>query len=716
MEKYSKDDDLHLRNDIEKEAESGKDIGFFECFVNNSDQWEYFLDEEGSITFSNTLCEQVTGYSREDFYKDKSLLLALIHDPERKVMVRYVINNPEVEDFSEEYRLLNASGELVWVQHTCKAVFDKTGKFLGRRVNCKLINDFKLREQKLINAQNRLKLTHSIFYELVSEQSIENIIRSALYQANLLFPELRISYGNIEESGSLRVLYSQNIDDRCDAEGSVFDLKKLELGEYKLGRQTEPLVSEDSQVDERLRNFLETFRVLEIGSLIAMPLQHTKAVSGVICFDAKHERKWSSHEIKTLSNISDFLSLSLKLTNVLNRQQRAERNYREVSTRMMNLMDTLAGGIIFENENGKIIHVNKSFCNLFSLDNCYKKLPNQDCKLLHAKIAGMFEKGFEFLTFIDDLNMNRKAAFQECFRLVDGRTMEVDYIPVFLGKEYNGRLWHFRDVTERISSQEQLRRNQELLMKKTEDLTKLNEKLSKSETELIKTNAEKDRFFSILAHDLRHPFSPILGFSEMMMEEAESLSTGEVKEYAGVIFNSSTYLLKLVENLLEWSRVQSGRIKIEPVLFNVRDLVFDSVNVYKNNAENKGVTIKCEIPSDLNAVADLYCIDTVIRNLLSNAIKFTDKDGTVKISANIRNNVVSVKIEDTGIGMSEGAIQKLFKLDAQFSTPGTQREKGTGLGLILVKDFIELNNGEIKVESKVGVGTAITFTLPAHLK
>lgn len=716
MEKYSKDDDFNLQNDIEKETETGDIRSFFECFVNNSDQWEYFLDKEGSITFSNTLCEQVTGYSREDFYKDKNLLLTLIHDPERKVMVRYVINNPEVEDFAEEYRLLNASGDLVWVQHKCKAVFDKTGKFLGRRVNCKLINDFKLREQKLINAQNRLKLTHSIFYELVSEQSIENIIRSALYQANLLFPELRISYGNIEQSGSLRVLYSQNIDDRCDAEGYVFDLKKLELREYKLGRLTEPLVSGDTIADERLRNFLESFRVLEIGSLIAMPLQHSKAVSGAICFDAKNKRKWSSHEIKTLSNISDFLSLSLKLTNVLNRQQRAERNYREISTRMMNLMDTLAGGIIFENEKGRIIHVNKSFCNLFSLDNCFKKLPNQDCKLLHAKIAGMFEKGFEFLKFIDDLNMNRKAAFQECFKLVDGRTMEVDYIPVFLGKEYNGRLWHFRDVTERISAQEQLKRNQDLLMKKTEDLTKLNEKLSKSEMELIKTNTEKDRFFSILAHDLRHPFSPILGFSEMIMEETESLSTDEVKEYAGVIFNSSNYLLKLVENLLEWSRVQSGRINIEPVLFNVRDLVSDAVNVYKNNAANKGVKILCDIPEDLNAVADLYCIDTVIRNLLSNAIKFTDKDGIVKISASNRNNIVSVKIEDTGIGMSRGDIQKLFKLDSQFSTPGTQREKGTGLGLILVKDFIELNNGEIKVESKEGIGTAITFTLPAHLK
>lgn len=683
----------------------------FELFVENSDVWEFLVDENGVVVYSNPACNVITGYKCSEFLIEKELFSKIIFENDKRKTVE-VAHEYRVNNLSIEYRIKTKSSNLVWVQHKSKVIYDNNNVYRGRKVCVSLIDEFKEREQKLIDAQTRLKLTHSIFYELVSEQSIENVVRSALYQTNIIFPDLRITYGTITEAGLMQVKYSQNVDDRRDIEGETFDISLLNIPRGKFYKIARPYISSDVTTDSLLTAYRETFEKIQLGAVLVMPLQYSKIINGVICFDSKEIREWNQHEIKTLNNVADFLSLSLKLASIMAKRVRAERKYREVSSRMMNLMDTLIGGIIFEDVNSRIVHVNKSFCSLFDLDECYKKLPNTPSVQLFNNLAKKFEDSCDFRNFVSEIVNERKTVLKKVFKLGKGEVFEIDYIPVFLGNEYNGRLWHFRDVSDEVKSKEELQQNTQLLQKKTEDLSNLNRKLQQSEEELKKTNAEKDKFFSILAHDLRHPFSPILGFTEILIEEAETLTADEVREYASIIFKSSKNLHKLVENLLQWSRVQSGRISIVPETFNLYDLVQTCAMVYQDSAKSKGIKLVVSVPKNLNVFADQNSIDTVLRNLVSNAIKFTSANGQITICAETLQNEVVVRVKDTGIGIKASDIKKLFKIDSQFSTPGTEKEKGTGLGLILVKEFLELNNSRLNIESTPGTGTVFEFNLP----
>ncbi|GJQ62809.1 MAG: hypothetical protein SCALA702_18620 [Melioribacteraceae bacterium] len=700
-------------NDVPEELPNQKTL--FELFVEKSDIWEFLVDEQGNVVYTNSACEMITGYECCEFRNEKNLFSKIIFDNDKRKTVE-VAHEYKVNTLTIEYRVQTKTSNLVWVQHKSRAVYDHNNEYRGRKVCVSVIDEFKDREKKLVEAQNRLKLTHSIFYELVSEQSIENVVRSALYQTNTMFPELRITYATINESGLMQVKYSQNIDDRLDAEGEVFDASLLKMDRGKFYKIARPYISSNIEEDNLLHSYRKHFRRLQLGAVLVMPLQYSKIINGVICFDSREAREWNQHEIKTLSNIADFLSLSLKLASIMDKQKRAERKYREVSSRMLNLMDTLIGGIIFEDVNSRIVHVNKSFCKLFLMDECFKKLPNSASANLFNDISPLFEETDKFIEFVSNVVTERKTVLKKVFKLKNDHIFEMDYIPVFLGNEYTGRLWHFRDVSDEVKSKEELERNTLLLRRKTEDLSNLNQKLLVSEEELKKTNAEKDKFFSILAHDLRHPFSPILGFSEILIEEAETLTSDEVMEYASIIYNSSKNLHKLVENLLQWSRVQSGRISITPELFNLYDIVETCKTVYLVSARKKNIIFNISVPQNINVYADQNSIDTVIRNLISNSIKFTPANGEISIKAELNNGQVLVSVSDTGVGIKKADIDKLFRIDAQFSTPGTEKEKGSGLGLILVKEFLELNNSTLNITSTPGSGTVFEFNLPVDNK
>ncbi|MBA7575371.1 Adaptive-response sensory-kinase SasA [subsurface metagenome] len=237
--------------------------------------------------------------------------------------------------------------------------------------------------------------------------------------------------------------------------------------------------------------------------------------------------------------------------------------------------------------------------------------------------------------------------------------------------------------------------------------------LKESEKNLKELNASKDKFFSIISHDLRSPFNSIIGFSEILFNETEAFSKTEIKEMAESIYKTGRETYNLLNNLLEWSGTQTGRIKFEPAKTGIYDIVISTIDLLNDNAKKKNISISVDIPEQLQVFADLNMINTVIRNLLSNAIKFTQKKGSIKIGAKDTGKSVEIIITDTGVGIKPEDIKKLFLIDANISTPGTANEKGTGLGLIICKEFIVLNNGDIRVESEIGKGSRFIVTLPA---
>ncbi len=231
--------------------------------------------------------------------------------------------------------------------------------------------------------------------------------------------------------------------------------------------------------------------------------------------------------------------------------------------------------------------------------------------------------------------------------------------------------------------------------------------------ELKKAIATKDKFFSILAHDIKNPFNAILGFSNMLDEGFDEWDDNVKREMISHINVSSKNLYELLENLLEWSRTQRGNIKFEPVNFQLEDIIRNVIDIMQATAKSKDITLYYTIKNhSLSVNADAHMVSTIIRNLLSNSLKFTAKGGKVSVDAFEKDGMVTVEVADNGVGMTEEELNKLFHLDTHFTSSGTNNEKGTGLGLILIKDFVLMNGGKYKIKSSVGKGTSFSFTLP----
>ena len=237
--------------------------------------------------------------------------------------------------------------------------------------------------------------------------------------------------------------------------------------------------------------------------------------------------------------------------------------------------------------------------------------------------------------------------------------------------------------------------------------------IKKAELELRELNTSKDKFFSIIAHDLKNPFNTIIGFSEVLKEELRSMDTETIEKYVGLINTSAVQTFRLLENLLEWANSQRGKIVFNPGPVNLHDLVKEELTDLYYMAEEKAIELNNLLPAGFIITADRNMMKTIMRNLITNAIKFTHKNGKVEVKATLVNNKTEVSVSDNGIGMTPETINKLFRLDCNLSTMGTEDEKGTGLGLILCKEFIKKHDGKIWVKSKPGKGSIFRFSLPA---
>jgi two-component system, sensor histidine kinase and response regulator len=247
-----------------------------------------------------------------------------------------------------------------------------------------------------------------------------------------------------------------------------------------------------------------------------------------------------------------------------------------------------------------------------------------------------------------------------------------------------------RDITERIKTQE---------------------KLKSYTNELKELNASKDKFLSIISHDLRGPFLGLNGYTQMLIEDYDQLARDEVMDYLNRISDASRDLYNLVDNLLKWSRLELGKIPYEPMSFNLYEELEPLINLLTGVAQKKNIILENQIERNIFPYADRLMVISVTQNLLSNAIKFTPKGGLVKVRSHSNNGCVFVTIEDNGIGMNTQMAEKIFSLDKEFTTRGTDGEKGTGFGLIIAKEMVLKMGGKIWVKSEPEKGTIFTFSL-----
>jgi two-component system, sensor histidine kinase and response regulator len=233
-----------------------------------------------------------------------------------------------------------------------------------------------------------------------------------------------------------------------------------------------------------------------------------------------------------------------------------------------------------------------------------------------------------------------------------------------------------------------------------------------NELKLIELNATKDKFFSIIAHDLKTPFNFIIGYSELLIEQIKEKDYEKIEDLANIVLQSSNRALNLLMNLMEWAQTQTDRIIVNPEKLEINSLIDHSTLLFDEIAKQKSITIKKQLPINATLFADKAMISTVFRNLISNAIKFTKPNGEIIISVKKYQNEFVFSVADNGIGIPKNSFLKLFRIDQSFSTDGTFKEKGTGLGLILCKEFVEKHGGKIWVESAEGNGSCFYFSIP----
>lgn len=349
------------------------------------------------------------------------------------------------------------------------------------------------------------------------------------------------------------------------------------------------------------------------------------------------------------------------------------------------LIDTMSDGIIVLDDFNRIVDINPSACRLVIK-------PGQN--LVGKTIQ---EIVWESETLKDFLESSPLERIEITTNTPDLLCYEISKVPLvsYRNKLY-GHLITIHDLTVR---------------------KKLEMSLAENTRQLREANVSKDNFFTLLSHDLRTPLGTIRSLAEILNTETDNLPKAKKQKLVSSIYSASEQTYLLLESLLEWAKQHTGQIGFNPEVINLKHIVNESFAQITDLANLKNIRISHDVDSTLGAYADRTMISTVLRNLLSNAIKFTPKGGMVKVSAEIdahgsNGKMIKISVTDTGIGISQQNQEKLFRLDKKFSIRGTDNEKGSGFGLILCKELVERNHGNISVKSEEGSGSSVWFTLP----
>jgi PAS domain S-box-containing protein len=382
----------------------------------------------------------------------------------------------------------------------------------------------------------------------------------------------------------------------------------------------------------------------------------------------------------------------LSIVRDITEQKNAEKALNISKESYLDIFNSVTEAIYILDENGKFLDVNKGAEKMYQMDKLefighsltMLAAPDfNDMNVIEQKMVKVLETG-DSVSFDFWAENKSRGVFLNEVIVNKGR---------YFGKDV--LIAAARDITDKKKEEEQIRLKND---------------------ELINLNAEKDKFFSIIAHDLRSPLVSFLGLTQIMAEELSSLTINEIQEMATGMKRSADSLFGLLENLLEWSRLQRGLIRYSPTKFLLKKKVSETMKAVLESATIKEIEISYQIPEDMEVFADENMIASTIRNLASNALKFTPKGGKVSLSARYTaGNEIEFSVKDSGIGMDKNIIDNLFVIDGHTNRQGTDGEPSSGLGLIICKDFISRHGGKLWVESEEGKGSTFYFTLPGEI-
>ncbi len=618
----------------------------------------------GEISYASKKLLEIFGYESIDEIIGKKLIDFIQIDYQEKAL--YFLNEMLNGNHTgtAEYLAIKKDGTEIFIESNANILFEEdrpTGILLISRD----VTDRKLSENLLIESENRLKLIVETSPDAIISTSLDGKIMTASNQAAKIF-----GYSNSSEL----------------------------LGKYTL--------------DFIHPDYLETAKIRMTERILQ---------GNTNPFEYLMIRKDSSHifieaSASLLKNKYQKPMGLIYIARDITERKIVEKNLAESKERYKTLVESANEGISVI-LNFEIVFINKKICEI--IDTNSEKLLNKSI-LEYVVDEDIDLVSNYFNSFDHTLYSNDNFEFRIITRNNNVKWLEIKTVLI----EWNGSkasLNFINDITYKKNAEIELFRIYEDLRISNEEIevnlfqkNTLIEELENIKSTLEKVNSTKDKFFSIIAHDLRNPLGNFRTTTKLLFDSYDDFQEEERLEFLEVIKNSADNIYSLLENLLEWSRAQRGSIEFRPDNFDLYYLIENNISLLRLSASNKRVTLKNNVKFSTYLFADINLITTIIRNLISNAIKFTPTDGEIAIGITSNENENIISIKDSGVGMNQDTLNKLFRIDTNFSTLGTSSERGTGLGLILCKEFVDLHNGKIWAESEFGKGSTFFFSIPKN--
>ncbi len=671
----------------------------FRDIATSSGDWIWEVDANGLYTFCSEKVEGLLGYTPNEMI-GKTPFDFMPEDEVEKVREEFLQLINERRAFKNlKNRNLTKAGKSIWILTNGVPVMDIQGNLIGYRgtdtdVTERVQMEDRLRKMSNVQAALHNQGTLPEKLKLITD-GVMDIFGADFARIWLMRPGDHCNSGCIH-AGITEATHVCLNHDRClhllASSGRYTHLDgqahcRVPFGCYKIGLiasgEESSFLTNDVTNDPRVHNH-EWAKALGLVSFAGYQLRPSHGGTiGVMALFSKHHI--SSEEDALLKSFSNLIVSAIQTTQAEDALKESEYFFKE-SQHAAFIGSYKANYVTGFWESSEVLD------QIFGIDKNYKRSIQEGLlDIIHPDDREMLN---QYMT--EEVILNHKS-FNKEYRIIRKSDGEIRWV-LGLGKlvfdaEDNviSLIGTIQDITERKRAEE--------------NLVQLN-------LQLKETNATKDKFFSIIAHDLRNPFNAIIGFSNILVEQMNAKEYEGVEEYAGIIQNSSQRAMDLLMNLLEWSRAQTGKIEFSPENIEIVSLIDKVAELLNDTAQQKSITISRKNSFNLPVFADKAMIGTILRNLISNAIKFTNPGGSIVISAEQKQDELMITVSDNGTGIKKESINKLFRIEESTSTTGTQNEKGTGLGLLLCKEFILKHNGRIWVESEWGKGSEFHFTLP----
>jgi len=708
----------------------------------------YFDVKNNAFIASDNMC-RIHGIDPIEFDNSLEMLRKYLHTEDIKKVVEKtekVLTEQNPLDF--EYRIILPDGSLRHISGTNKLIYDKNNKLIAvigmnlditeQKDNETLLNKSEKHFQILFD-----NITDTVFYQNAKNGKIISVNETAkqIYGyteeefRNLELQNFDALRNGIQIKRGLEILKTQKVLD-FEAELITKNGQKIpvEIRSKMIDDNTYLSVARDISIQKQAQQKINSERnqFLSLLNTIPEPIYVSDAITneilfandakkniygnnivGKICYKAfygldspcefcpklerlKSEKKairWIKDEKenqKTFLNIEKIIkwqdnqNARFQIAFDISELKKAEDKIRKLSVAVEQNPST----IVITDVNSNIEYVNPKFTELTGYEP--EDVIGKNTRILNSGktdtdvFSDLWEKISNGKTWSGEF-INKKKNGEE---FIEYATIA----PIF---DEDGILTNYIAIKEDITVKKQLQNT-----------------LIENEKKLRQLNATKDKFFSIIAHDLRSPFNAILGFSNLLLQKHAEYDKEKREQLIMPIVDSAERTFELLENLLQWAKTQSKRITYNPEEHDAKTVVFETIFNITNIAKSKNIKLIESIPNELTIFVDMEMIKTVLRNLITNSIKFTEEGGSINVDTEQNSNEIIFSVTDTGVGMSQDKVNKLFDITEKTNTLGTNNETGTGLGLILCKEFVEKHGGKIWVESKLGEGSSFKFTLP----